>query len=282
MSQQNNVLVSTGWLAANLDRSDIKVIDSSFYLPTENRDPRAEYEQAHIPGAVFFDVDGISDSNNPLPHMFPDEATFAEAVGDLGISNADTVICYDGGKTTGACRAWWMFRAFGHRQVALLDGGFNKWRAEQRATESGQVAASPTRFEAHFNQARVRSLDEVNSVIQQGHPEQILDARAQGRFQGTAPEPRPGMRSGHMPGALNLPYEQLLNDDGTFKSEDALRVEFERAGLQTDKPVITSCGSGISAATLLLGLHLLGRDDTSLYDGSWAEWGSRSDTTVVS
>jgi thiosulfate/3-mercaptopyruvate sulfurtransferase len=274
-------LVTTAWLADNLHRSDIKVIDSSFYLPTEKRDPRAEFEQAHIPGSVFFDVDAISDDNIPLPHMFPDEQTFADEVGRLGISNNDTVICYDGSKTTGACRAWWMFRAFGHDRVALLDGGFLKWKAEQRPTENGQKIPSPVTFQARFQPAMVRSLEQVLATVRQSVNAQILDARSQGRFEGTAPEPRAGMRSGHMPGALNLPYDRLLNNDGTFKSPEQLRHLFDTAGLQSDKPVITSCGSGISAATLLMGLHLLGRKDISLYDGSWAEWGSRSDTPVV-
>ena len=287
MSKQNiGALVTTDWLATHLADPNVKVIDSSFYLPTENRDPRAEFEQAHIPGAVFFDVDAISDDSIPLPHMFPDAAKFESEVSRLGISNSDTVICYDGSKTTGSCRAWWMFRAFGHEQVALLDGGFTKWRAEQRATESGQVPVSPGVFKANFDAAMVRSLEHVTGIVKQNSAgedavAQILDARSQGRFEGTAPEPRAGMRSGHMPGALNLPYDRLLNEDGTFKSVSELSEIFKHAGLQEDKAIITSCGSGISAATLLMGLHLIGRNDTSLYDGSWAEWGSRSDTAVV-
>jgi thiosulfate/3-mercaptopyruvate sulfurtransferase len=174
-----------------------------------------------------------------------------------------------------------MFRAFGHEKVALLDGGFVKWRAGQRAIESGPVSPAPALFQARFNPAMVRSMEQVLAVINQNSDAQILDARSQGRFDATAPEPRPGMRGGHMPGALNLPYDRLLSDDGTFRSVTELQNLFEQAGLQAGKPVITSCGSGISAATLLMGLHLLGRGDISLYDGSWAEWGSRSDTPVV-
>jgi thiosulfate/3-mercaptopyruvate sulfurtransferase len=273
-------LVDTQWLAENIGRADVKVIDSSFYLPTENRDNGAEFLAGHIPGAVFFDIDEIADKSTSLPHMFPSESKFAEAVGGLGIASGDTVIAYDGGKLTGACRAWWMFRAFGHGDIAVLDGGIGKWRAEGRDIEAGPANPTPAAFEARFDAVMVRSMNDVLAAIDAGDP-QILDARAAGRFDGTAPEPRPGMRSGHMPGAYNLPYDRLLRDDGTVRTTEEISALFAEAGIDLGRPVITSCGSGVSAAVLLLGLDLIGHDKGTLYDGSWSEWGSRDDTPIV-
>lgn len=273
-------LVSTDWLAENLDASDVRVVDGSFYLPTENRSPRGEYLEAHIPGAVFFDIDGICDPDSSLPHMFPSAARFADEVGKLGISNGNRIVCYDGGKMTGACRVWWMFRAFGHEDVAVLDGGMRKWRADGHAVTDAAVTPTAATFAADLNEGMVRSLDEVLAVINRAD-EQILDARSAGRFSAREPEPREGMRSGHMPGAFNLPYTDLLNVDGTLKPTAELRKIFRAAGIVDTAPVVTSCGSGISAALLLLGLHITGRGDISLYDGSWSEWGSRADTPVV-
>ena len=281
MSDENfGPLVSTAWLADNLNAPDLRVIDGSFYLPAENRSPRGEYDAAHIPGAVFFDIDGICDTDSPLPHMFPSAAKFANDVGQLGIANDHRIVCYDGGKMTGACRVWWMFRAFGHDKVAVLDGGMSKWRADGYAVTEQPPAARPTSFAAEFNPGMVRSVDEVLALIGRAD-EQILDARSAGRFTGREPEPREGMRSGHMPGAFNLPYPDLLNSDGTLKPASELQKLFRAAGINDRAPVVTSCGSGISAALLLLGLHMIGRGDISLYDGSWSEWGSRADTPVV-
>lgn len=277
MSELEN-LVSTHWLADHLE--NVKIVDSTFYLPTEQRDPHAEFIKAHIPGAVFFDIDKIADDSSPLPHMFPSAHKFAEEVGKLGISERDTLVCYDSGKSSGACRAWWMFRAFGQRRVLVLNGGLKKWLSEQRPTQSGPQEREPVNYQARFNAAMLRSLAEVRKALQSGS-DQVLDARSAGRFSGSEAEPRPGMRSGHMPGALNLPYDHLINKDGTFKPVAELEHLFLRSGLSDDKPVITSCGSGISAATLLMGLRLIGREDTALYDGSWAEWGSRDDTPVA-
>ena len=273
-------LVSTAWLAEHLGDGNVKVLDGSFYLPAEQRDAQAEYAAAHIPGAMFFDIDEISDHSSSLPHMFPDEASFAAAVGAMGIGNGDRVVCYDGGKMTGAGRVWWMLRAFGHADVAILDGGMVKWRAEGRPTEAATPTPAAARFVARYDPAMVRSREQVLAIIEAGD-RQILDARSAGRFTGRDAEPRAGMRSGHMPGALNLPYTDLLAGDGTLLPETELRAAFATAGLDMQRPVVTSCGSGVSATVLLLALHVLGHDNISLYDGSWSEWGGRDDTPVV-
>ena len=213
--------------------------------------------------------------------MFPEAEAFADAVGAMGIGNDDMVVTYDGGKLTGACRVWWMFRAFGHAKVAVLDGGSTKWRAEGRAMEDTVAGVTPARFSANYQPDMVRSVEQMLEMIERGDARQIIDARGAGRFDGTAAEPRAGLRSGHMPGAFNLPYDKLLNDDGTLRSADQLRALFTEAGVNLDEPVVTSCGSGVSAAVLLLGLDALGHEDNTLYDGSWSEWGSRQDTPIV-
>jgi len=275
-----NPLVSTQWLADNLDRDDVRVVDGSFYLPAEQRNAAAEFEAWHIPGAVFFDIDQVCDKTSALPHMFPSAAEFAEAVGAMGIARGDTVVTYDGGKMTGACRVWWMFRAFGHADVTVLDGGVAKWMAEDRPLERGAAAPAPVAYEARLAPEMLRDVDQMLSLVDGGGA-QILDARSAGRFDGSAPEPRAGLRSGHMPGAFNLPYDALLTAEGTLRPADELRTLFAGAGIDLDGPVVTSCGSGVSAAVLLLALHRLGHRDHALYDGSWSEWGSRDDTPVV-
>lgn len=279
-NEVTGALVSTDWLGERLGDDTVKVLDGSFYLPAEKRDAKAEFAAAHIPGAQFFDIDEVSDKSSDLPHMFPDEATFAAAVGAMGIGNDDTVICYDGGKMTGAGRVWWMFRAFGHSSVAILNGGMTKWKAEARPTEAGGSSPAPATYTARFDPAFVRSREQLLATIESGD-RQILDARSAGRFTGREPEPRAGMRSGHMPGALNLPYTDLIAADGTLKPEAELRAALAGAGIDFGRPVVTSCGSGVSATVLLLALHQLGHPDLSLYDGSWSEWGSRDDTPVV-
>lgn len=268
-------LVTTGWLANRLGDPGLVILDTSWYLPSTGRDARAEYRTAHIPGAVNFDLDAASDTNSALPHMLPNEAEFGRYVGGLGVQNDSTIVVYDGsGGNLSAARVWWMFRAFGHDRVALLDGGFGKWQAEGRPVQSGEVVRAPKAFHAHFDRQRVRDLDDVRRALEIGDV-QVVDLRSAGRFAGSDPEPRPGLVSGHMPGALNLPYTELVDGDGTMLSDEALRAKVVIAGIQLGRPLIATCGSGTSACNLLLALHRLGHDDTFLYDGSWTEWAGR-------
>ena len=273
------IICSTSWLNDNL--GDVKILDSSFYLPAENRDADFEFTSSHIPGAQRFNIDVVCSSDTDLPHMFPDPITFADAVGDMGISNADTVITYDGGKMTGACRVWWMFRAFGHNNIAVLDGGFSKWKKEGREVEHTITKPPSAKFCSDYQDQMVRSVRYMLELVDRGGETQILDARGVGRFDGTEAEPRAGVQSGHMPGAMNLPYDKLLNEDGTLRSSTYLRGLFEDAGIDLKQPVVTTCGSGVSAALLLLGLVTVGHEANMLYDGSWSEWGSRDDTPIV-
>jgi thiosulfate/3-mercaptopyruvate sulfurtransferase len=271
-------LVTTAWLAERLGRPNIRVVDGSWHMPALRRDARAEFAESHIPGAVFFDIDAIADPRTPLPHMLPSAAAFARSVGSLGIGSRDRVVVYDSRGVTSAARVWWTFRAFGHDAVAVLDGGLPRWRAEGRPVESGQPVPRPRRFTARLRRRLVRDLADVRANLTRRR-EQVLDARSRGRFDGTEPEPRAGLRAGHIPGSLNLPYDLLYRADGTFLPSDELRRRFEAAGLDLDKPVVTSCGSGITASVLALGLSVLGRD-AAVYDGSWTEWGGRADTPV--
>ncbi len=277
----NAPTVSTAWLADHLGQGDVRILDGSFYLPAENRDADAEYAEAHIPGAQRFNIDVVCAPDSDLPHMFPNADAFAQAVGAMGIGNDDTVVTYDGGKLTGACRVWWMFRAFGHDKVAVLDGGRTKWQAEGRAMENTVAAVTPASFQADYQPAMVRSVEQMLELIDQGGDRQIIDARGAGRFDGTAAEPRAGLRSGHMPGAFNLPYDKLVQADGTLHRAEQLRDLFVEANVDLARPVVTSCGSGVSAAVLLLALEALGHGDMTLYDGSWSEWGGRQDTPIV-
>lgn len=279
--KQLPALIEADWLQARLHESDLRVVDARFFLPNEHRDALDEYRQAHLPGAVFFDIDAICDPGAILPHMLPSPADFATAVGALGIGNAHRVICYDDGRHMGACRAWWMFRLYGHDRVAVLNGGLPAWRAAGLPLTSGEKCPAPTSFRAGWRAEGVADLDRVRRALNEGSA-QVIDARSAERFAGRAPEPRPGLRSGHMPGALNLPFTRLIGPDGRLLDPDALAKQFAQSGLDDTRPVITSCGSGVSAAVLLLALHLLGHEDMALYDGSWAEWGVRADTPVVS
>ena len=267
-------LVSTEWLAARLDEPGLVALDCSWYLPSAGRDPHAEFLAGHIPGARFFDLEAHSDQQSPLPHMLPPADRFARDMTTLGLRDRDTIVVYDAsGVNLSAPRAWWMFRVFGHEDVALLDGGFGAWQREGRPVESGQPAPRAGDFSATLDAARVRSASDMLANVRRP-VEQMVDARSAGRFEGTSPEPRPGMRSGHIPGARNVPYASLLNSDGTMKPPDELRQLFVEAGLDPTAPIASSCGSGVTACALVHALHLLGNDATAVYDGSWSEWGS--------
>lgn len=267
-------LVSTDWLARNLDDPAVVVVDASFHLPAMNRNARAEFENARIPGARFFDVDAIKDPRSDLPHMIPDEIGFERAMERLGICDTSLVVAYDVHGLFSAARAWWLLRLFNHFDAAVLDGGLRKWRAEDRPLESGPPDAPPAgRFTATFAPARVRNLSQVRKASLDNET-QILDARSPGRFAGTDPEPRPGLPSGHIPGSINLPFQAVTRADGTVKPKGELAQAFATAGVDLDRPIVTTCGSGISACNLTFALHLLGHEDAAVYDGSWAEWGA--------
>lgn len=272
MSDDPKTLVSTAWLAAHLKDPDLRVLDASWYLPGSGRDARAEYEEAHIPGARFFDIDEISDARSDLPHMAPPAEKFMSRMRSLGVGDGHQVVVYDGAGLLSAARVWWLFRLMGHRDVAVLDGGLPKWRAEDRPLEDMAPIVKDRHLTVRFQNQLVRDVTQVSQASKLGTT-QIVDARAAERFRGDAPEPREGLRAGHIPGARNVPYTSLLNDDKTMKSPAETRAVFEAAGLDVTKPMITTCGSGITAAILALALERQGHDSWSLYDGSWAEWG---------
>ncbi len=271
-----NPLVSTLELAQMLGRTDVKIVDASWWL--DGRDARSDYEHERVPGAVFFDLEAISDLTSPLPHMLPSPQDFATAVGAMGIRETDLIVVYDTQGLFSAARVWWMFRIFGAERAVVLDGGLPKWKAENRPLDVIPTALpDPSDFKASISADDVASLMDVKKAL--GTQTQLLDARGAARFAGSAPEPRAGVRAGHMPGALNLPYTQLLNPNKTMKGGSALEAAFKEIGVDFDRPVITSCGSGVTAAILTLGLAVLGKS-SRLYDGSWSEWGSQSDTPV--
>ena len=274
-------LVSTGWLAERLGRPGLRVLDASWYLPAAGRNAPAEYAAGHIPGAVFFDLDATSDPTTTLPHMLPPADRFARQMSALGLADADDLVVYDGsGTNISAARAWWTFRAFGHARTAVLDGGIGKWRAEGRPLEQGAVRLPAARFTARLDPSVVRSLADIQANLER-RAEQVVDLRPAGRFAGVDPEPRPGLRGGHIPGSRSLPHTELVAPDGTLLPPETLRRRLAEAGIDPARPVVATCGSGTSACTLALALHVLGREGTAVYDGSWTEWGSRADTPIA-
>ncbi len=279
MSETSRFVVSSEWLHKELGSPDLKIVDASFYLPAQGRDADAEYLAGHIPGAVRFDHDKIADHSTGLPHMVPSPEVFAEAVGRLGISETDRIVVYDGPGIFSAPRGWWLFRIMGARQVFVLDGGLDGWKAEGRPLESGAPSPAPCMFNADLLLDKVIDFQTMLSIVSEGRT-QIADARSSGRFMGTEPEPRAGMRSGHMPGAHSLP-SGTFSVNGKLRPLHELRKAIEDAGIDFGRPIVTSCGSGITAAIITLALESLGHEDNALYDGSWTEWGSRPDTPVV-
>jgi thiosulfate/3-mercaptopyruvate sulfurtransferase len=273
-------VVSTAWLGEHLGEPDLRVLDATWYVPTVQRDARAEFRDAHVPGAVYYDIDAIADRRSGLPHMLPDASRFGEAAGALGIHDGDRVVVYAGKHMSASARVWWTFRVFGHDRVAVLDGGFPRWREEGRPVQSGEARPAPGRFTARFRPELVVALEGVRRNLKT-HRAQVLDARSAGRFAGTEPEPRPGLRGGHIPGSLSLPYDRLFRrEDGLLRPAGDLRRLFEEARVEPGRPVVTTCGSGVTACVLALGLHLVGRRDVAVYDGSWTEWGGREDVPV--
>jgi thiosulfate/3-mercaptopyruvate sulfurtransferase len=273
-------LVSTEWLATHLDDPNIRVVDASFKLPGITPTARADYDSGHIPGAVFFDIDDIAQPGTSLPHMIPSADLFARKMEALGIGDDDRVVVYDSVGLSSAGRAWWMLRLFGHRNVALLDGGLPKWKAEGRRLENAAPVPPRRRFTARFNPALVRDKRALLENLATGR-EQVVDARASGRFDGTAEETRPGLRRGHIPGSRNLPYERVTNPQTRqLRSAKELTELFRGAGVVLDQPIVTSCGSGVTACALAFALHLIGHPGAAVYDGSWSEWGLPGDAPI--
>jgi len=276
-------LVSTDWLAEHLQAPDVKIVDGTAFLPDENRDAREEYEDCHIPGAVFFDINDICDTDDPLPHMVPSAEKFSSRVRKLGLGDGYKVVVYDAhGGFNAAARVWWMFRLFGHEDVAVLDGGLPKWLSEQRSKcEFDEPRPQERHFTARTNTFLVRNVDQLIRIIDAGK-EQVIDARNPGRFAGTLPEPRPCRKKGHIPGSTNLYYADLMNKDHhfTMRSADEIRGVVDAAGIDPKKPMVATCGSGVTACVIALGLYLIGHEDVAIYDGSWAEWGEHFDTPV--
>ena len=272
-------VVSADWLEERLGKPGLSIVDGSWYLPAQGRDARAEYQAAHIPGAVFFDHDRVVDPASELPHTLPQPLLFAQFASSMGVDEEDEIVVYDGPGFYAAPRVWWMFRLMGARKVHVLDGGLDRWRREGRPVTAETTRIASCFFELDCDPARVVSFDEMRAIVDDGSA-QIADARPAGRFAATEPEPRPGMRGGHMPGAVNVPAG-LLSREGSLLPVEELRAVLEEAGLDLSRPVVTSCGSGVTAAVVSLALASVGHEDNRLYDGSWSEWGGRADTPVV-
>ena len=278
-SSDPTLLVSTDWLAERLNAPDIRILDASMYLPTDGRNGRELYDQAHIPGARFFDIDDVSDDHSPLPHMLPPVEKFVSRVRKMGIGDGHRVVVYDQQGIYSAARVWWMFRLFGHEDVAVLDGGLPKWQAEGHGVDDIDPDPRERHYTGRRNSSMVRDVTQMARAVKL-RDEQIVDARAAGRFRGEEIEPRKGLRSGHIPGSVNVPFKTLLNDDQTMKRPEETREIFEAAGVDLTKPVATTCGSGVTACVLTLALHRLGHTRNAVYDGSWVEWGAYDDLEV--
>lgn len=280
MSEQTSrFVVSADWVEKQLGAPEFKIVDASWYLPAHNRNGAAEYAAGHVPGAVFFDLDEVADHTSGLPHTLPSPDVFADAIGRLGISATDTIVVYDGPGFLSAPRVWWTLRVMGADKVFVMDGGIDGWKADGRPIETDMPAPAPATFVPHFHSEKVTSFEAMKKIVTSGS-KQIGDARSAARFAAEEPEPRAGLRSGHMPGAKNLP-SGIFNDGGKFRNLAELREIFEKSGIDLSKPVVTSCGSGVTAAIITLALESLGHTDNSLYDGSWTEWGSHADTPVA-
>lgn len=279
MAETGAFTIDAEWLQSRLGTPGLSIVDASWYLPAQKRDARAEFDAAHIPGAVFFDQDAVVAPNSGLPHTLPDPPTFARHAGSMGISADDTIVVYDGPGLFSAPRVWWMFRVMGVFQVYVLEGGFDGWKAEGRPMTAEKTRIAPNFFHVDFDASRVATLEDMKRIVATGES-QIADARSPGRFTGEEAEPRPGVRGGHMPGAKSVPASSLARD-GKLLPPEELKQRFDEAGIDLSKPVVTSCGSGITAAVITLALETLGHSANRLYDGSWTEWGSRPDTPVV-
>ncbi|MFO1154356.1 MAG: sulfurtransferase [Rhodospirillales bacterium] len=279
VTDETGPLRSTAWLADRLGDPTLRIVDGSFHLPTAGRNPKEEFVQRHIPGAVFFDIDAIADGTSHLPHMLPSADTFAERVGALGIGSSDTIVAYDAPGSAAAARIWWTFRVFGHNEVAILDGGLARWLAEGRPVEDGMPSPSRRPFRARLQSERVITRGELVQCI---GIETVVDARGPGRFRGDEPEPRPAKRCGHVPGARNLPFMDFLDPDrhGGWRSPDEIAGRFATAGVDPSQPFIAYCGSGVTACVPAFAAYLLGHDRARIYDGSWAEWGNCDDTPI--
>jgi thiosulfate/3-mercaptopyruvate sulfurtransferase len=272
-------LISTEWLADHLEAPDIRIVDATWFMPDDGRDAHAEYAAAHIPRAVFFDIDEIADADSPLPHMLPSAAKFSSRVKRLGLGDGLRVVVYDNNRFAASARVWWMFRTMGHEDVAVLDGGLGKWQAEGRVVDDLPTPPTERHFTPRINSFLLRDLEQMRSNLMSKR-EKVVDTRSVGRFTGAVAEPREGLRAGHIPGSVNVPASDLVAADGTLKDAQALTAAFAAAGVDLDQPITTSCGSGVSAAIANLALARLGRTDVALYDGSWTEWGGQSDTPV--
>nr|WP_320142375.1 3-mercaptopyruvate sulfurtransferase [uncultured Cohaesibacter sp.] len=279
MAERTKWLVDTEWLEANLDNPDVVILDGSWYLPQLQRDPKAEFARAHIPGAMFFDIDEIADLSTDLPHMLPSAELFSTELSKMGMSNGQTVVVYDGVGIGSAPRLWWTFRVMGVKDVYILDGGLPKWKAEKRPVTDVTQTRAPGHFTAKLDHQAVRNFDDMLEAIKDDGVE-IVDARSTERWRGIGPEPRPNLSSGRMPGSKNVPFQDLVDDNGQMKDVDFLKQRFVAAGVDLSKPIITSCGSGSTAAILFLALDTIGQKQLSLYDGSWTEWASREGSII--